>query len=145
MLAPLNPRERLRVARQCRQAKVRPECLGNRARRRPALATGTVLCSGTACHGAEVVILDHERPRGIGQHCAQLGSTDLVESSSCRVLPAWRDHDRARAPLERDTQVSRTHARVVDRDRLEREAASAQQVEQGRVARVLDGDAIAGV
>ncbi len=41
-------------------------------------------------------------------------------------------------------QLDRSHAALVDGDRLERQAARAQQVEQRRIAGVLDGHAIAG-
>ena len=67
-----------------------------------------------------------------------------VQRRARRVLPARREDRRDGAARERRGERLGAHPALVDRHRLERQPARAQQVEQRRVAGVLDGDAVAG-
>ena len=100
LLAPLHARDRVRVAREHRQAQVGPERLGDRARRRPALGPVTGVCSSppatgprwsssiTSVRGAPASTARSSRARA------------CVESGARRVLPARRDDRGARATRE---------------------------------------------
>ncbi len=134
------------VAGEHGKAQVWSERLGDRARGGPALGLGwrgqerVQLAAGDR---PEVVVLDQQHAGVLVEHRAQLPRAVGVERGSGGVLTARCDDDGDGAARQRGAQIGGEHPAIVERDRLEREAAGPQQVIQRRIAGVLDGDAIA--
>ena len=94
--------------------------------------------------GAEVIVLDQQRAGELARIVAQLARAVGVERGAGRVLPARGEITAATAPrASARAQRGGEHPALVERDRLEHEALRAQQVVEGGVAGVLDGDAVA--
>ena len=137
-------RNRLLVPGQDGEAQVRAEGLGDRAGGGPAPTTGEQGLRRAARDRAEVVVLDDQQPRVGGEDLAQSLGALGVQRRSRRVLPAGRQDHGLRATRDRGCEAFRQHPAAIDRDRLEVQPLGPQQVEQVRVAGVLDGDPVTG-
>src|SRR5262249_59418232 len=91
-----------------------------------------------------VIGLDDEDLRMASEDGAQVAGTRCIERGAGRILRARRQDEGVDARAERAREVVGTRARVVDRDRLRDEPERGDEVEDGEIARILDGNAVAG-
>ena len=91
-----------------------------------------------------MVVLDQHDLRERGEHMPQLGGALAIERSATRILRARRHDKGFCAKFERAIQIGGQRPRFVNRNRLRHQRQRRNQVEHAGVARIFDGDDVAG-
>ena len=143
-LAALDTRDRRPVAGHEGEAEVGAEGLRDRAEDSPALAPGGDAVRLFLGEEPGEVVLDDEDVFVVVEQGPQLGGPRGGQAGAERILPARGQDQRLGPGGQRLLELLGPHAFVVDGDRHQDQPERAQQVEDAREARVLDGDGVAG-